>query len=238
MEFIKIKDHFGNETKYYLGEYNKFDDQVQYIRLSDGCPNNCPYCYAPKDIKVYKIPQIVRNEVKILDDNLTAKPEAARILNELGDKRVNGKVIYYELICGIDFRFMTDNLAILLKQNRFRKIRLAWDWGFKFQKKIQSTIKMLVKAGYYKKEIQVFMLCNWKIPYSECLRKLDALKIWNVQVSDCYFDNQLPPNVKPIHWTKTQIKDFRKKCRKHNQLIRHDGVDPEYGIDERQSDLI
>jgi len=46
----------------------------------------------------------------------------------------------------------------------------------------------------------VFLLCNWKIPYSECLKKLDLLKVWNVQVCDCYFDNQIR-NIQPVYWS-------------------------------------
>ena len=62
---------------------------------------------------------------------------------------------------------------------------------------------MLTKAGYRPRDIMVFMLCNWKIPYSECMKKLDLLKVWNVQVCDCYFDNQIK-NIPPVYWSKTR----------------------------------
>jgi len=26
------------------------------------------------------------------------------------------------------------------------------------------------------------MICNWKIPYDECCRKLDLCKVWGVQI--------------------------------------------------------
>jgi hypothetical protein len=79
---------------------------------------------------------------------------------------------------------------------------------------------MLRKAGYKQhRDLMVFMVCNWKTPYEVCLKKLDLLKVWDCQVSDCWFDNQVSPNIKPIDWTEEQIKDFRRRCRKHNQLI-------------------
>ena len=160
--------------------------------------------------------------------NLLAKPEAIDIIRELGEKRVNGKVVRYSMVCGIDWRFLTLELAEALKASRFQKIRLAWDWSFHYQVKIKEAIKMLKKAGYRgPRDVMVFMVCNWKIPYKVNLRKLELLKVWNVQVSDCWFDNQLPPNVKPVHWTEEQIKDFRRICRRHNQLVSF-GVDPEY----------
>lgn len=232
-----IKDYFGRITEYHTGSYNKYNNTEQYIRISDGCPNNCPYCYAPQELTIYEIPEIVRNQVIIIDDNLTSKPEAIKIIKELGKKRVNGKVVYYELVCGIDFRHMSLEMAEALKNSRFINLRLAWDWGYRFQKKIKASIDMLVKVGYEPRNIMVFILSNWLIPYSECYRKLDLLKIWNVKVADCYYDNQVSPNIIPIHWKKSDIESFRKDCRKHNQLVNF-RIDPEYLIDDRQKDFI
>ena len=215
------------KVEYSYGPYNKFNEKEQWIRITEGCPNNCPYCYEPREFKVFGIPKIVRNKVKIMDMNLLAKPQALNIIKELGNKRVNKKVVYYELVCGIDWRFLNEDLAIALKNSRFKKIRLAWDWGFEYQKEIKDAINLLKSVGYASNRIMVFMICNWKIPYKTNLKKLDLLKVWNVQVCDCYFDNQIFPKVLPIHWSETQNKDFRRKCRKHNQLVNF-GIDPEF----------
>lgn len=214
--------------KYSYGAYNKFDDNEQWIRITEGCPNNCPYCYEPTEFKVFGIPEIVRNDVKIMDMNLLAKPEALSIINDLGSRKVNDRVVYYQLICGIDWRFLTQELADALHVNRFKKIRLAWDFGFAHQMKVKSAVEMLRKSGYKRAdEVMVFMVCNWKTSFDVNMRKLDLLKVWRCQVSDCWFDNQLPPNVQPVHWTKEQIKVFRAMCRKHNHLVAF-GIDPEY----------
>jgi len=211
---------------YSYGAYNKHDKTEQWIRLTEGCPHNCPYCYEPQELKIFDIPEIVRNDVKIMDMNILCKPEALNIIEELGNKRVNNKVVYYEFVCGIDYRFLTLELAQSLKNSRFNKIRIAWDWYYKDQLKIIAALKLLFKVGYKPENIMIFMICNWKIKYSECCDKLDLCKIWNVQVADCYFDNQTAPNIIPIHWTDTEIKQFRKKCRKHNQLVNFK-MDPE-----------
>jgi len=55
---------------------------------------------------------------------------------------------------------------------------------------------------------------------------LDLCKVWNVKVCDCYFDGQVSPHIVPIFWTEQQIRDFRKRVRKHNQLVNF-GIDPE-----------
>lgn len=217
---------------YSYGAYNKFNDEEQWIRITEGCPHNCPFCYEPTEIKVFGIPKIVRTLVKIMDMNLLCKKEAMSILAELGKKRVDGKVVHYELICGIDYRFLSDQLAFALKENRFRRIRLAWDWYYKDQCEIKAAIDKLLTAGYKPSDLMVFMICNWRIPYEENCKKLDLCKVWNVKVCDCYFDGQVAPNIVPVFWNATQIKSFRRKVRKHNQLVNFK-IDPEISVNRR-----
>lgn len=215
---------------YSKGSYNKFNDTEQWIRLSEGCPNGCPYCrehYENPELKIYPIPEIVRNEVKILDMNLLCHPEALSIIQYLGTIKVNNKSVSYELLCGIDYRFLTKELAEALKQSRFKNIRIAWDFSFGLQKQIKEAIQLLLNAGYLPRDIMIFVICNWKTTYEDNIRKMDLCKVWNVQMADCYFDNQLSPDIKPIYWTKEQIKDYRHRVRKHNQMINF-RIDPEY----------
>lgn len=178
-------------VNYSYGAYNKYNDTEQWIRLTEGCPHNCPYCYEPKKIKIFDIPKIIRNKVKIMDMNLLCKSEAWDIIFKLGHLRVNGKVVDYELICGIDYRFLTKDIAVNLKLYRFKNIRIAWDWFYKDQFEIKKAIDMLLKAGYKPNDIMIFMICNWKISYLENCKKLDLCKIWNVKVCDCYYNNQV-----------------------------------------------
>ena len=214
---------------YSRGEYNKIEETEQWIRLAEGCPNGCPFCregIENPESKIFEIPELVRNEVKILDMNLLCHSKALEIINELGRRKVNGKVIKYELLCGVDYRFLTQELAVALRQSRFKNIRLAWDFGFELQKEIKKKTQYLLNAGYKPRDIMIFVICNWKTTYEENLRKMDLCKIWNFQIADCYFDNQLSPNIKPIHWTAEQIKIFRSKVRKHNQMVNFH-IDPE-----------
>lgn len=229
----------GLDKPYSFGSYNEVRGDKQQIRVTEGCPNQCPYCYEPAEIKIFDIPEIVRNKVRISDMNLLCKPEAMEIIKELGEKRVDGKVVYYELICGIDWRYLLKKprYAEALKKSRFVNIRLAWDLGFNLQKKIKKAIQILVKAGYESKKISVFILCNWKISYEVNCLKMDLCKVWRVKINDCWFDNQVSPNIKPVYWTKEQIIDFRGKVRMHNKLVSF-GIDPEYRIPASQELLI
>lgn len=161
---------------------------------------------------------------------LGARPDALDIIRTLGAKRVDGKRINYELTSGIDFRRMNDEVCQLLKENKFVKPRIAWDFGLEFQYKIKDAIERLLKVGYKRKEIYIFVVVNWKIPYNDCLKKLDLLKVWNVKVNDCCWDGgykvMLAKNNEGGMWTIQQLKEFRSKCRKHNQLVLF-GIDPE-----------
>jgi len=218
-------------VNYSYGSYNKSNKVEQWIRITEGCPNQCPYCYEPREFKIFGIPKIIRNTVKIMDMNLLCKPEARRIIDDLGEKRVNGRVVYYELICGVDYRFVNIHVAHDLKLARFKNIRIAWDWSYNEQKRIKNTIDCFTKEGYNSNDLMVFMICNWKIPFEENCRKLDLLKMWRVKAADCWFDNQVSPNIQPIHWKPSEIKEFRKKVRKHNQLVNF-GIDPEIKVSQ------
>lgn len=223
---VRLQKDVTLKKPYSYGPYNVVRGKEQRIRITEGCPNNCPQCYEPTEIKIFGIPKIERNKVSISDMNLLCKPQALQIIKDLGAIRVNDKVIEYELICGIDHRFLTQELANALYQNRFRKIRLAWDGPFRDQKMIKAAVWMLLKAGYKNNDIRVFMVTNYRISMVESLRKLDLLKIWRVQAVDCYFDGQVMPHVVPIHWTMSEIKLFRHAVRKHNMMVNF-GIDPE-----------
>ena len=215
--------------QYSKGPQNIITDEYQVIRLSEGCPRKCPWCREWKEIgddwKIFPRPEIVRCDVRITDMNLLAKPEALDIINQFRDIRVDNKVIYPWLVCGIDYRFLTKELAEALKNNRFVNVHIAWDWRYSDQKIIKSAVKTLQKVGY--REISIFMICNHPaVSYKENCKKLDLCKYWNVKVNDCWFDNQISPNIKPIGWDYFDIKAFRKAVRKHNQIVRF-GIDPE-----------
>ncbi|MCD4759818.1 radical SAM protein [archaeon] len=192
---------------------------MKQIQFTSGCPNACSYCYEPKEMKYYDPEIPTDKEVQILDMNFLANPRAVEILKSLPKKK-------YEFVCGIDYRRLTQEIADLMKEKGFIKVRWAWDYQFGLQKIQKKTYQMFIKAGYNPKSLSVFILVNWKIPYVDCVKKLDLLKVWNVKVNDCCWDGGYKL-AKPVYWTPEQIKKFRKMCRKHNQYVNF-GIDPEF----------
>jgi hypothetical protein len=216
-------------TTYGKPQYNYVKGDRQRIELHRGCPWQHEYCYEPKIVEDFPIPKLVRNHVEILDMNPLARKDFFDILIQLAFQKVNGKLVYYEAICGFDFRFLTQKIADKLKRTRFLRPRLAWDGSFSDQYKIKDAINMLIKAGYKRNETSLFMIVNWKIPYRECLRKLDLMKVWNVKVCDCCYDGGYK-YATPTFWTREQLTKIRRICRKHNQLVLF-GIDPQPTIE-------
>jgi hypothetical protein len=160
--------------------------------------------------------------VQILDMSLLSNPKHEEIIGDLMEARNKA----YELICGVDYRRLNQGLCNLLHNARFIKMRWAWDYSFASgQKKHRKVLQMFLKAGYKPEELSVFILVNWKIPYVDCVKKLDLLKVWNVKVNDCCWDGGYK-KAKATYWTPEQMKRFRKMCRKHNQMVLFK-IDPE-----------
>ena len=198
-------------------------EKTQTIKITEGCPNACEYCYEPKEIKDLGFLQSDQyNHFKIIDMNFLANPNALKYLREL----TPAKNRIYELICGLDYRLLTPEIAGLLYEKGFIKIRWAWDYTFNDQKKQRKTFLMLKKAGFQPLKMSVFILANWKTSFKDCVKKLDLLKVWGVVVNDCCFDGGYK-NTKSIYWTYEQIKTFRRLCRTHNLMLKF-GIDPEY----------
>ena len=91
---------------------------------------------------------------------------------------------------------------------------------------VRKTVSLLESVGYRKHHIQIFVLTNWKISYETCLKKLEVIKELGVKIDDCTFDTT-KREMKPIHWKRHELIAFRRKCRKHNQLILFRGFDPQ-----------
>ena len=62
---------------YSKGFYNKFDSFEQWIRISEGCPNQCLFCAETWDggkvLIYYEVQELVCNVVNLLDMNLMYK---------------------------------------------------------------------------------------------------------------------------------------------------------------------
>lgn len=211
----------------------------QIIHASRGCFRKCPFCgtwkIEPKiSFKKSIKDDICSNKIIFYDNNILKNPYIKDILKELAITKYNHKPIVCESQCGFDGRLLTPELAQLIKKARFLYPRIAWDWKYSEYKEIKRQIKILLDAGYDKKDVYVFMLQNWDIPFKEMEKKRVKCWEWGVQIADCRFrpltqtfdnynskkdqtnsDYYINPN-----WTDKKVKQFRKNIRRQNICIR------------------
>ena len=217
----------------------------QIIHTSRGCPRKCPFCGTWKIEPEFLPKESIKDEIKykkivIYDNNFLMNPYVENILEELIELKKQRKIKWVESQSGFDGRILLDkpHLAKMIKDAGFRYPRIAWDWGYKQYDLIKKQIDILVKAGYNSKEISVFMLYNWDIPFAEMEKKRIKCWEWKVQIADCRYRplTQLYDNYNPkvvgqtskdyyIHeeagWTDALIKQFRKNVRRQNICVRH-----------------
>jgi hypothetical protein len=221
-----------------------FDSSPPYqiIHTSRGCARKCPFCGVWKiepemSFKKSIKREVCSNRLIFFDNNLLANPFIKDILSEIADMSWNGKPLKCEAVCGIDYRFLLKDpeLAILLKKARFENIRIAWDWHYDRWKEIEKAIELLQSAGYRNKDISIFMIYNWEIPFKEMEEKRIKCWEWKVQIIDCRYRplNQTYDNYNPrirqtneeyyIHpkWTDAEVKQFRKNVRRQNICVRY-----------------
>ncbi len=240
----------------------------QVVHASRGCIRRCKFCYthiiepeyvpkrcilseivdtggrklscaSPDDVDLTRV-SITRKGLVFYDNNLLANEHIEELLAELIQLRKKRLISWCESQSGFDGRLLEKkpDLAEMLKKAGFRVPRIAWDWGFSYKKHIEKQIEILEAAGYKRKEIFVFMIYNWDIPFLEMEDKRIACFEWGVQISDCRYRpiDQLYDNYDPhrwgqigtdyyIHyesgWDDYLVKQFRKNVREQNICVRH-----------------
>lgn len=127
----------------------------------------------------------------------------------------------------------------MVKNAGFRQPRIAWDWGYEESESIRTQINVLIEAGYDPKEIYIFMLYNWDVPFVEMENKRVKCWEWKTQIADCryrrlqqtwdiYRPNRSGQTTEEyyIHeqgvWTDALVKQFRKNVRRQNICLRQD----------------
>ncbi len=238
----------------YLPDYSLLESPIDYhvTHAMRGCIRRCSFCgtwkLEPERTNknaaelIEEITKIGKNKIIFFDNNFLANEHIKEILNGLSELKINGKPTVYESQSGFDGRLIEGDpkLALLIKKAHFRDVRFAWDNGVGDYKSIGKQINLLVKAGYLRKDISVFVIYNYDVTYDDMLKKLQYCKKWGVQIADCRyrplestFDNYDPAAFRQgqtnndyyIHtktgWTDEKIRDFRRRVRQHNIWVRY-----------------
>lgn len=217
----------------------------QIVHASRGCPRRCSFCgtwiVEPEFNFRSSVKDLIRfKKVVFYDNNLLANPHIEKILSELTQLRDQGKLTWCESQSGFDGRILLTrpHLAKMLREAGFRYPRIAWDWSYSEYPSVEQQVRLLRDAGYPSKDIYVFILYNWDIPFDEVERKRLKCWEWQVQIADCRFrpltqlhDNYNPCKIgqseedyyihRPGGWSDALVKQFRKNVRQQNICVRH-----------------
>ena len=232
---------------YDLVPINPHPIDYQIIHSSRGCLRECSFCgtwkIEPEFTSKPSIKdEIYKKKVVFYDNNLLMNPDIDTILDELIELKKEQIIKWCESQSGFDGRVLVENppLAMKLKKAGFKDVRIAWDGSYSLKNKIEEQLNVLTNAGYQPKELFVFILYNWDIPFEEIEKKRIQCFEWGVQISDCRYrpltrtdDNYNPIAYRTgqtnkdyhIHsdggWTDAKVRQFRKNVRRQNICVRH-----------------
>ena len=239
--------HKGAEKSfpaYDLIENNPHPLDYQIVRTSRGCIRNCEFCGVKKIESRFKAnanikTEIIHRKLVFYDDNLLANPHIQKILSELIELKSKKQILWCEAQSGFDGKILKEKpyLAEMIKKAGFHYPRIAWDWGYEQHHEIKEQLDLLIDAGYRSKDLFVFMLYNWDIPFGEMERKRLKCWEWQVQIADCryrpldkiydgYDSKKRKQTGREYHiqkesgWTDKLIRTFRSNVRKQNICLR------------------
>lgn len=180
---IAIKD--GKET-YIPEKDNPLPDEIEHIYpdydlypaltkntaygfLTRGCPNNCPFCIVSKkegriSHKVADLSEFWRGQknIELLDANLLACKEREDLLQQLIDSKA--RVNFCQ---GIDARFITEDVALMLANVNIKLIHFAFDL-MKNEKQILKGLKIWGDVSPLSRSKQtVYILTNYNTTFEE-----------------------------------------------------------------------
>jgi hypothetical protein len=190
--------------------YPELTKDTAYGFLTRGCCNDCSFCIVSKkegrcSVKVADLSEFWRGQkhIKLLDPNILACKDRINLLEQLRDSKAS-----VDFTQGLDARFVTEEVATLLKEIKREMVHFAFD----FMKNEKAIIKGLQTyrdiVGENSRETIVYMLTNYDTTHEEDLYRIKAIE-------DCGFS----PDVRVYRKnTAPQItKDLQRWC--NNRFI-------------------
>ena len=151
-----------------------------YGFLTRGCCNNCDFCIVSKkesqcSHKVADLSEFWRGqkEIILLDPNILACKDRAELLQQLIDS--GAKVDFSQ---GLDARFITADIALMLKQIKIKMFHFAFDF-VKNETAIMKGLKTFVDVTGYDntaRNCYVYVLTNYNTTFAEDYRRIKLIQ--------------------------------------------------------------
>lgn len=160
--------------------YPELTKDTAYGFLTRGCCNNCSFCIVSKkegrcSVKVADLKEWWNGQkfIKLLDPNILACKDKIDLLNQLKDS--NAKVDFTQ---GLDARFLTEEVAYLLKDIKKETVHFAFDF-MKNEKAIIKGLKTYANiCGLPSScsERTVYMLTNYDTTHEEDMYRVKMIQ--------------------------------------------------------------
>ena len=149
--------------------YPELTKNKAYGFLTRGCPNNCAFCLVSKkegvcSVKVADLSEWWngQKEIVLLDANILACKNRKELLQQLIDSKA--KVDFNQ---GLDARFITPEIAEMLKQIKTKTYHLAFDF-VKNEKQVIKGLKTFVDIVQPdERNTSVYILTNFDTTFEE-----------------------------------------------------------------------
>ena len=182
--YHKEKDRpLPSEIEHIYPDYSLYPELTKnraYGFLTRGCCNNCDFCIVSKkegtcSRKVADLSEWWhgQKEIILLDPNILACKDRKELLRQLIDSRA--KVDFTQ---GLDARFITYEIAEMLKRIKTR----MWHFAFDFMENEESIVKGLqtfvnvVGLKALKRKCYVYVLTNYNTTFEEDLRRVKLIQ--------------------------------------------------------------
>lgn len=203
------------EIEHIYPDYSLYPDLTRdkaYGFLTRGCCNNCDFCIVSKkegrcSKKVADLSEWWRGqkEIILLDPNILACKDRKELLQQLIDS--GAKVDFTQ---GLDARFITVEVAEMLKQIKTK----MWHFAFDFMKNEKAIVKGLqtfvnvmgLKA--VKTKCYVYVLTNYNTTFEEDLRRVKLIQGIGIDPDIRIYRKKTAPQI---------TKDLQRWC--NNRLI-------------------
>ena len=158
--------------------YPKLTKDKAYGFLTRGCPNNCGFCSVSKKegLVTYKVADLSewwngQREIVLLDPNILACRQHLELLEQLS--KCGALVDFTQ---GLDARFITEEVALLLKDIRKTAVHFAFDF-MKNERQIVKGLKLAKETlNISDRKAIVYMLTNFDTSIKDDLYRIKLIQ--------------------------------------------------------------
>lgn len=204
--------------------YPEFTQDRAYGFLTRGCCNDCSFCIVTQkegrcSVKVADLSEFWNGQkhIKLLDANLLACKDKIELLTQL--KESKAKVDFTQ---GLDARFITEEVAYLLKDIKKTAVHFAFDF-MKNEKAIIKGLKTYKEIVGTSNNDTVYMLTNYDTTHEEDMYRLRLIESCGFLPDVRIYRKPTAPQItRDLQgWCNNRI--IYKKCRWEDFVPRKDG---------------